>query len=649
MRGNHPGRKTVARTVVGVVVALFLTVLFTSGAMAVTPVTEPDPQSITPDQGARGTTVNPTITGVSLGLVNNVYLSRSGETDIKAEAGSVTASGTQVSFTLEIPAGAALGDWDVEVWEPAAGIPFGTNIDDYHGIIYDGFTITQSASPNAPVITSISPARGAVGTGVLISGKNFGSSRGNSYVNFGSSKASSYASWSSSQISCTVPVLDTGPVSVTVTTKYGTSNSKTFTITFPIWYLAEGSTAWGYSAYISIENPNDEAVTAKVTYMTESGPEERPDVQLSPMSQATLNPESDIGQKNFSTMVECREGKTIAVDRTMYWTGEGAASQEGHCSVGVPAPDTTWYLAEGSSEWGFDCWLLIQNPNDEEATCQVTYMIEGSAPVTLEKKVPGNSRKTYNMETDIGKRDASIKVESDIPVIPERAMYRNSRREGHDSIGTISPALEYYLAEGTTAYGFTTYILIQNPNDSETEVNLTYMTTQGEVQHPENPIRMPANSRKTVRVNDFMPGKDFSTRVVGSQVIIAERAMYWDAGLGEACHDSIGVSEGHKTFYLPDGQTSDGRETYTLVQNPNGEAVTVEVTYLTPDGTANVTFEDTVAANSRQTYVMADKILDGRASVMVTSKTAGKDIIVERAMYWNARGAGTGTLGGFED
>jgi hypothetical protein len=34
---------------------------------------------------------------------------------------------------------------------------------------------------------------------------------------------------------------------------------------------------------------------------------------------------------------------------------------------------------------------------------------------------------------------------------------------------------------------------------------------------------------------------------------------------------------------------------------------------------------------------------------MVTSKTKDKKIMVERAMYWNNRGAGTDTIGGYGD
>ena len=46
---------------------------------------------------------------------------------------------------------------------------------------------------------------------------------------------------------------------------------------------------------------------------------------------------------------------------------------------------------------------------------------------------------------------------------------------------------------------------------------------------------------------------------------------------------------------------------------------------------------------------MADKVDNNRASTIVTSRTEGKKIMCERAMYWNNRGAGTCTIGGFED
>jgi parallel beta-helix repeat protein len=420
-----------------------------------------------------------------------------------------------------------------------------------------------------------------------------------------------------------------------------------------VWYLAEGSTDWGFDCYISIENPNETAVNVKLTYMTSGGPAAGPTVNMPPKSQATVYPSSTVGAADFSTKVECLEVKTISVDRTMYWTGPGAACPEAHCATGVTSAATTWYMPEGSSAWGFECFLLIQNPNDAATSCQITWMIEGEDPVVSGVAVAAGSRATFNMADFIGQKDASIKVTSDKPVIPERAMYRDNRREGHDSTGTTTAANDYYLAEGCTGFGFTTYVLIQNPQPTPTDVTIYYQATAGPVAGPS--FNMPANSRKTVCVNDTtaIPGPDpsFSTRVHGSQPIIAERAMYWNGGAdaGQVCHDSIGLDQPHTAWFLADGQTSEGRETFTLVQNPNDEDVHVEITYMTPDGTGNVVKDEIIPASSRRTFNMADHAgISGRAAIQVTCGF-GKKVMVERAMYWNSRGTGTDTIGGYAD
>lgn len=421
----------------------------------------------------------------------------------------------------------------------------------------------------------------------------------------------------------------------------------TFTTAIPLntWYLAEGSTDWGFSTSINILNPGTSAVSCTITYMPTDGVNVTRNVKLPPKSSTTISPEESLGQKDFSTKVQSPVGQTIAVDRTMVWTGK-AGFPERHQSVGVPAPSKSWYLPEGSSAWGFESWLLVQNPGTADANCTLTYMIEGKGPREFVKKVPAHSRRTYNMAADIGAEDASIKVESDQPVIPERAMYRNDRREGHDSIGTTAPSLSCFLAEGTTGWGFTTYVLVQNPNATDTLVTLTYMTNDGP--EPQPPFTMPAGSRKTIRVNDVMPDKDFSTRVTGSAPLIAERAMYWDHGTGEAAHDSIGMDAPHRVFYLPAGESGEDVETWTLVQNPNATDVGIQVKYMTPAGTGNIIFTDTVKANSRKTFNMAEK-MSGKAGVVVTCTTSGKKIMVERAMYWNNRGAGADTIGGYSD
>jgi hypothetical protein len=600
---------------------------------------------------APGGTLNANISGT--GFFNATYYSGTAQPTAKLKSGSkiiwaydmAVVSETSITCKFNL-VGAPVGSYDLYVWNP----------DGQSSVKTGAFRI----STGRPEITGLSSTTAAPGDLLTITGVDFGNTRGGagagttggaepSYVSFGGTQATDYKSWSNTIIEVYVPSGATSG-SVSVVTGAGASNTRAVSIVYPKWYLAEGSTDWGFDCWISIINPNKTAVTCNITYMPTGSANVIQPVTLAAQSRATIFPKDKIGAKDFSTKVECTDKtKTIAVDRTMMWKGAVATTPEAHSSVGVTLPEKQWFLAEGSTAWGFECWLLIQNPNATQVTAHVTYMSEGGAPVNKDKVIPANSRKTFNVADDIGAKDASIQVSCDqgVGVIPERAMYRNQRREGHDSIGTTNPAGDYFLAEGTTNYGFTTYVLVQNPTQDPADVILTYMTNAGPKPQPK--FTMPALSRKTVRVNDVMPNTDFSTQVHSNgPPIIAERAMYWDNGTGEATHDSIGMEAPHTTFYLPDGQAGSDVETFTLVQNPNATAVNITVTYLLVTG-APVTFNDTVPANSRKTYNMKDKGVSGPAGIVVTSTSSGKKIMCERAMYFFNRGAGTGTIGGYSD
>lgn len=510
-------------------------------------------------------------------------------------------------------------------------------------------------APINPKVTGVNPPTGQEGQNVTVTGSNFGATQGSSTITIDGLPAE-VVSWSDTKIVIKVPPgASTGAVVVT-TAQGGSNTDKIFTLVYPTWYLAEGTTAWGFSTYITIENPNPEEVTARITYMdpnpTSGGGKLYPPrtITLPAMSQTTVDPRWDLGDTDFCTKVQCTQAKTIAVDRTMFWTGDGAPSPEGHNSVGTSSPARTWYLPEGSSAWNFETWTLVENPNAAAAHVTLTYMVQGAGPTTLQKTIPPFSRATYNMAQDLGAQvDASVKVTSDSPVIAEESMYRYNPRVGSCSIGATSPATDYFLSEGTTAWGFETYILLQNPNSTPTSVTMTYMTTAGPKAQPA--FSMPANSRVSILVNELLTNTDFSTQVHGSAPIIAERSMYWGerTPLGEASHASVGLEGPHMTFLLPDGQTSNGYETYTCVQNPNPGAVRVEVSYLPQGGGKTITFTDEIPKGSRKTYNMADKVPSGRASVIVKSLDGARPIMVERSMYWNGRGAGTNTVGVYSD
>ncbi len=97
----------------------------------------------------------------------------------------------------------------------------------------------------------------------------------------------------------------------------------------------------------------------------------------------------------------------------------------------------------------------------------------------------------------------------------------------------------WYIAEGSTAPGFETWILIQNPNDKSARVSIRYMTPSGPVQGPTAVI--PPYSRKSFNVADTVPSQfEVSTEIRSSIPVVAERSMY--GGERTWAHSSAAVS-----------------------------------------------------------------------------------------------------------
>ncbi len=110
-------------------------------------------------------------------------------------------------------------------------------------------------------------------------------------------------------------------------------------------------------------------------------------------------------------------------------------------------------------------------------------------------------------------------------VVVERAMYDSDRTWGTCSIGAVLPSATWYLAEGSTGEGFETWVLVQNPNPGAVTVDLDFMTSTGEHAGPHD-VTIPAGSRKSFKLNDYVTDYNVSTMVTASGGVICERAMY---------------------------------------------------------------------------------------------------------------------------
>jgi hypothetical protein len=402
------------------------------------------------------------------------------------------------------------------------------------------------------------------------------------------------------------------------------------------WYLAEGYTGAGFETYILIQNPNNEPTLVDITYMIQNGGVLSRGVIVPANSRRTIIAQ-DAGQvgldQAFSTKLQADQ--PIIVERAMYWPN-GNGTLGGHVTTGIRQPETTWYLAEGYTGSGFSTFILLQNPNVNSTNVEVVYMLQGGMTETRTLEVPGNGRFTIMAKdpAQLGSDKAfSTKISAALPIVVERSMYFHN--EGHAAGGVVAAHNIWYLAEGHTGSGFGTFILIQNPNTLTANVEVTYMLqTGGTVTRN---ILVPPNSRSTIVAQDATQigtEQAFSTRLVSNQPIIVERAMYWqnfDGAIGG--HGDIGNFAAGTTWYLAEGYTGGGFQTFILLQNPNSQTTEVDIIYMLQGGDVE-TRTIVVPGNSRYTIPAHDPGQIGVGVAFSTKLVSDLPIIVERSMYF---------------
>jgi hypothetical protein len=89
----------------------------------------------------------------------------------------------------------------------------------------------------------------------------------------------------------------------------------------------------------------------------------------------------------------------IIVERAMYASGAGTFAA-GHDSAGVTSPSLEWFFAEGATGNFFDTFLLFANPNASQANIQATYLLPSGQTVVKNYQLPGNSRRTVNVQIE---------------------------------------------------------------------------------------------------------------------------------------------------------------------------------------------------------------------------------------------------------
>jgi hypothetical protein len=314
------------------------------------------------------------------------------------------------------------------------------------------------------------------------------------------------------------------------------------------WYFAEGTTREGFEEWVCIQNPNDAPVVAAVDYISAGAYTQQKKYDVPAKSRISVFVNGDVGPgQDVSLHVHCAQ--PIVAERPMYFNYSGKWTG-GHVVMGTDSPKTTWYFAEGSTQPGFEEWLVVQNTNNQNATVTCHFLKSDGSQVDESYPVGANSRWTLDVSQAVGVGvDSAIVVESTLPIVAERPMYFSYKQDtlgygwtgGHDIVGAPAPKTSWFFAEGCTYDWADEYICMANPGTEAAHVTFTFMLESGDlVPHA---IDIAIGKRETVKVADIVGrGHNVSTRIASDKPVIAERPMYFNCNGWTGGHDVVGFT-----------------------------------------------------------------------------------------------------------
>lgn len=331
-----------------------------------------------------------------------------------------------------------------------------------------------------------------------------------------------------------------------------------------------------------------------------------------------------------------------AVDAAFDFDGDTLSNLEEYQAGSHPKGTATRYLAEGAANAFFTTDVALFNPANTPTAVVLRFLGAGGTQTSYTTTLAAGGRQSLTLTpvSHIPSSDFSTVIESATPLVVERTMtWDGSGYGAHAETAIDAPATTWYLAEGATHGAFDLFYLLQNPNDEEALVTITYLRPA-----PRTPVvktyTVDARSRRTIWVDDEGPeltAEDVAARIESDRPILVERAMYASTPTQPfaAGHDGAGIAAPSLKWFFAEGATGPFFDLYLLVSNPGAGEARVRVSYLRSEGEPIVKTYD-VGAEARLTVSVSteDPRLAQTVASMLVESINGQPIVAERAMWW---------------
>jgi len=168
------------------------------------------------------------------------------------------------------------------------------------------------------------------------------------------------------------------------------------------WYFSEGTTRNGFDEWLCLQNPNAGAIQVTATYMfgPGQGDNKTETYTLDPISRTTFKVNDLVGpEKDVS--IKLTSASDFIAERPMYFNYQGSWTG-GHDVVGARGASTKWYFAEGCTGFSIQEYLCLQNPNPEEVSVELKFMMTKGETFERRVNLAPNSRTTLDLNMLIG-------------------------------------------------------------------------------------------------------------------------------------------------------------------------------------------------------------------------------------------------------
>lgn len=313
------------------------------------------------------------------------------------------------------------------------------------------------------------------------------------------------------------------------------------------WYFAEGATLNALQTFYLLQNPNDAAVDVTLEYLFQPQGREVQTVTLAPRSRTTIwanQAGPAFAAAEFALVVHA--AAPIVAERSMYRPLGPSLGSSATNAVGVTAPATSWWFAEGAVGGFFDMFVLVANPGTAPATVTAQFRPEGAAAFARMFTVPAGARSTVWVDQEgvpPPVTAVSVGLTSDAPVVAERVMWWGALpgdplgwSDGHAEFGATSRDHRFGIAdlEVDAATGTDSFVLV----DADTggagtgQIRLTVHPSAGP---PIERMLTVTDGRNTPWMAALVPeldGQRFSAIVeavdgpAGPPALSVERALY---------------------------------------------------------------------------------------------------------------------------